>query len=82
MDHGHRCGAVGAFLYGCLELRIMVGKLRSFTHGRHAVMPSISAAAGRQVRLTRCGQRKEWRDERQAEHGQQKNGKKSTHWFD
>jgi hypothetical protein len=60
----------------------MLAKRRPLSDAGHAVMLSISTAAGRQIRLTLRGQREERRDERQAEHGQQKNGKKPTHWFD
>jgi hypothetical protein len=61
-----------------MELRITIGDLSSFAHARHAVMLSIAAATRRQTRLTLRGHRKEWRNERQAEYGEQQNGKKST----
>ena len=78
MDHGQRRWAVGAFLDWSLEQRSMLGKRSPLSGAHHAVMLSTSSAAGRQVRLTLRGQRKERRDQRQAEHGNQKNGEKST----
>jgi hypothetical protein len=78
MNYSDRCRAVRALLKRCLELRIKVRELRSFAHAHYAMMLSVPPAAGRQVRLTLCGQRKERSDERQAKQGQQENGKKST----
>jgi hypothetical protein len=81
MDHSDRCRAVRALIKWCLELRITVRELGSFARDHQAMMFSVPSAAGRQVRLTLRGHRKKRRDERQAEHGQQQNGKKSTQWL-
>jgi hypothetical protein len=47
-------------------------------HILHTMVPSTSAAAGRQIRLTLRCHREERGGERQAEDGQQQNGEKSA----
>lgn len=50
-------------------------------HAHRAVMLSVAAAAGRQVRLTLCRSSEEWRDERQAEDSQQQDGNQFPQWL-
>lgn len=65
---------VWALLGWCTESGCMIGKLNVLTHTQYAVMLSVPAATGGQVRLTLRRHREERRGQRQAENGQQQNG--------
>lgn len=78
MGDEERSWAVWAFFLGSPKLQPLAGKLTALRHIRHAVMLATPPAARRQVRLTRRCQGEEWGDERQAESGQQQDGKQLT----
>jgi hypothetical protein len=57
----------------------ILSELVTLSHARHAVMFSILATAGRQVRFIGRSLSNERKNQRREEDGQQQDGKKSSH---
>jgi hypothetical protein len=71
-------GIVGALFSRGAELSSIPNRIASVSHVLHAVMLSIATAARRQACSIHPAQRKQRRDDGEAEHNQQEDGKKST----
>jgi len=73
---GHnRCRTIRAFLNRSAELRIVTGKLTALAHAHHAVVFTIPATARGQPSIRILPHSEEGQDEREAEYGEQQNGK-------